>query len=222
MTSKSASWREEMDELLAKIEEVVNFKGGKTIFECRSVADELTELMSSFELKPENWNKFVHFDKFKYTRNLIANGKDSRFGLMILAWGPGQQSPIHNHNGSHCIMRVLEGTLTEKLYTRSLDEAAMESDLSFSETITPDESEFYEKTRETELKSGQTAYIHDKIGWHRVSNSSTEHSAVSLHLYAPPIERCKTYCDVEGKVRAQAACPYFSINGEIVKNTTSK
>lgn len=211
-----------MDELLAKIEEIVNFKGGKTIFECRSVADELTELMSSFELKPENWTKFVHFDKFKYTRNLIANGKDSRFGLMILAWGPGQQSPIHNHNGSHCIMRILQGTLTEKLYTRSLDEAAMESDVSFSETISPDESEFYEKTRETELKSGQTAYIHDKIGWHRVSNSSTEHSAVSLHLYAPPIERCKTYCDVEGKVRAQAACPYFSINGEIVKNTTTK
>lgn len=208
-----------MDVLVEKIEEIVNFKGGKTIFECKSVADELTELINSFELKPEDWKKFVHFDNFKYTRNLIANGKDSRFGLMILAWGPGQQSPIHNHNGSHCIMRILEGTLIEKLYTRRFDETAIESDVSFSETTTSlDVSEIYEKTRETELNSGKTAYIHDKIGWHRVSNASTLHSAVSLHLYAPPIEQCKTYCEFEGKVRAQSACPYFSINGEIVNN----
>lgn len=205
-----------MDSLLEKIEKIVNFKEGKPIFECKSVADELTELMSSFELKPEDWNKFVHFDKFKYTRNLIANGKDSRFGLMILAWGPGQQSPIHNHNGSHCIMRILEGTLMEKLYTRSLDEAAVESDVVLNETTSIEESEIYEKTRETELKSGQTAYIHDKIGWHRVSNASTDYSAVSLHLYAPPIEQCKTFCEIEGKVRAQTSCPYFSINGQIV------
>ena len=205
-----------MDILLEKIEETVNFAEEKSIFERKSVADELTELINSFELKPTDWNKFVHFDKCKYTRNLIATGKDSRFGLMILAWGPGQKSPIHDHNGSHCIMRVLEGTLIETLYTRKLGDTGMDSDLSFTSETSLEASEIYEKTRETELKSGQTAYIHDKIGWHRVSNASTDKPAVSLHLYAPPIEKCKTYCEIEGKVRAQAACPYYSINGKLV------
>lgn len=131
---------------------------------------------------------------------------------MILAWGPGQKSAIHDHNGSHCIMRVLEGTLTETLYTA---EGGMDSDSSLSPT--EDESQSYRKTRESTLITGQTAYIHDNIGWHRVSNSSHENSAVSLHLYAPPIERCQTFCEVEGKVRAQAACPYYSIAGKVTK-----
>ena len=203
-----------MDVLLGKIEEIISFNRGKSIFDDESVADELKELISSFEWKPEEWRKFVHFDKCKYTRNLIANGKDSRYGLMILAWGPGQRSPIHDHNGSHCIMRVLEGKLVETLYTRN----ATESDLSFSETSL-EESEIYEKTLETELERGQTAYIHDRIGWHRVSNASSVQPAVSLHLYAPIIEQCKTYCEIEGKVRAQSVCPYFSINGEIVRRS---
>ena len=205
-----------MDILLEKIEETVNFAEKKSIFERKSVPDALTELINSFELKPTDWKKFVHFDKCKYTRNLIATGKDARFGLMILAWGPGQKSPIHDHNGSHCIMRVLEGTLIETLYTRKLGDTGMDSDLSFTSETSLEASEIYEKTRETELKSGQTAYIHDKIGWHRVSNASSDKPAVSLHLYAPPIEKCKTYCEIEGKVRAQAACPYYSINGKLV------
>lgn len=207
-----------MDELLNRIKELVKFEEGKSIFESKNIAHELTELINSFELKPADWKTFVHYDKFKYTRNLICNDKHSRFGLMILAWGPGQKSPIHNHNGSHCIMRVLEGSLLENLYEKksfgSVD-CGTESDLSMSQGSL-EISEIYEKTRETELLTGQTAYIHDEIGWHRVSNASTTNPAVSLHLYAPPIEHCKTYCEIEGKIRAQSACPYHSINGKLV------
>lgn len=206
-----------MDFLLEKIEKIVercdDFDGeGATIFDQSKIAEELTSLIDSYELKPFDWKKYVHFDANKYTRNLIAVGKNNRFGLMILAWGPGQKSAIHDHNGSHCIMRVLEGTLTETLYNT---DSGMDSDSSLSPA--EDESQSYRKTREITLTTGQTAYIHDNIGWHRVSNASQQSSAVSLHLYAPPIERCKTFCEVEGKVRAQAACPYYSVDGKVTK-----
>lgn len=103
-----------MDVLLKKIDEVIgDFKGKNTIFDDNKIAEELTELINSYELETNDWKDFVHFDKNKYTRNLIGLGKEERFGLMILAWGPGQKSPIHDHDGSHCIMRVLEGTLIE-------------------------------------------------------------------------------------------------------------
>lgn len=197
-----------MKVLLEKIERIIEefeSKCEKTIFEEETVAERLTELIKNFELEPEVWRKYVHYDSEKYTRNLIANGKDDRFGLMILAWGPGHKSPIHDHNGSHCIMRVLEGGLLETLYKNNSSDG-MESDSSFEEGI-------YEKKRETVLSINQTAYINDKIGWHRVSNASSLQPAVSLHLYAPPIETCRTFCEVEGKIRAKASCPYYSING---------
>ena len=205
-----------MDVLLEKIDQVIggDFKGQKTFFDDDEIAAELTELINSYELKPEDWESFVHFDKNKYTRNLIGLGRDDRFGLMILAWGPGQKSPIHDHDGSHCIMRVLKGTLIETLYKRCGSDE-IDSDSSWSAVEKPDH---YEKTRETILETDETAYIHDKIGWHRVSNASAHEPAISLHLYAPPIEKCKTYCEVEGKVRAQAPCPYHSIKGKLVIN----
>lgn len=203
-----------MEALLKEIEariEKYEIEVDQVLFEkSDGLAEELTELIDSFALNPEDWKRFVHYDKCRYTRNLIAYGKDQRFGLMILAWGPGQRSPIHDHNGSHCIMRVLEGSLTETLYTETVSENA-ESDSSISGQ--DNEPAKYAKKRETRLKTGQTAYIHDTIGWHRVTNASTSEPAVSLHLYAPPIEQCKTYCEVEGRVRAQASCPYYSING---------
>ena len=32
---------------------------------------------------------------------------------LILVWTPGRESPIHDHAGSHCVMKVLQGTLKE-------------------------------------------------------------------------------------------------------------
>lgn len=208
------SEEEAMHCLLEEIEGVLkdslkeSNNGNFNIFEQDSVAEELTKLVSKYELKPKDWAKYVHYDKMRYTRNLISIGSGNRFGLMILAWGPGQRSPIHDHDGSHCIMRVLEGSLVETLYNKEGSKEASSSDSDTSMSAPK-----YEKTRETVLSTGQTAYIHDKIGWHRVSNPSMSVSAISLHLYAPPIESCQTFCEIEGKVRAKAPCPYYSIGG---------
>jgi cysteine dioxygenase len=39
-----------------------------------------------------------------------GNGK---FNLIILCWGPGQGSPIHDHADAHCFMKMLDGELKE-------------------------------------------------------------------------------------------------------------
>lgn len=199
-----------MECLLKQIKQVVSEQ--KDIFTSETVVEELTELVGNFELSRADWEKFVHFDEFRYTRNLVSLDESDRFGLMILAWGPGQKSPIHDHNGSHCIMRILEGNLVETLYNRR-GQSGTESDTSFDPS---NDVDYYEKTGEKLLETGQTAYIHDRIGWHRVSNPSEMEPSVSLHLYAPTIEKCRTYCEIEGRVRSQAACPYYSINGRKV------
>lgn len=203
-----------MNCLLKKIEQSLKTVDECNIFDQDSVAEELTQLISSYELCPKDWAKYVHYDSMQYTRNLIGIGSRKRFGLMILAWGPGQRSPIHDHDGSHCIMRVLKGTLIETLYNKEQQDELLENDAGNTTSSEDGVISYYRPTRETILSSGQTAYIHDKIGWHRVSNSSSEEPAVSLHLYAPPIENCRTYCEVEGKVRAQAPCPYYSMYGK--------
>ncbi len=78
----------------------------------------------------KDWKKYVYFNDVHYTRNLVKMTDD--FELMvsenhvyidtsyccfqIICWQNGQRSRIHNHDGSHCWMGVVQGKLVEKLY----------------------------------------------------------------------------------------------------------
>ena len=47
--------------------------------------DRVQTLMTNYVSKEEDWKKYAHFDKGRYTRNLVDDG-NGEFNLMILAW----------------------------------------------------------------------------------------------------------------------------------------
>lgn len=51
----------------------------------------------------------------RYTRNLVDAG-NGKFNLMILCWGEGHGSAVHDHADSHCFMKMLKGELVETRY----------------------------------------------------------------------------------------------------------
>lgn len=69
-------------------------------------------LMESYRSDPAEWLKYAKFNKFRYTRNLVDGG-NGKFNLMVLCWGEGDGSSIHNHPQSDCVMKILAGQLTE-------------------------------------------------------------------------------------------------------------
>lgn len=69
-------------------------------------------LMESYRSDPAEWLKYAKFNKFRYTRNLVDAG-NGKFNLMVLCWGEGNGSSIHNHPESDCVMKILAGNLTE-------------------------------------------------------------------------------------------------------------
>ncbi|ELW48406.1 Cysteine dioxygenase type 1 [Tupaia chinensis] len=110
-----------------------------------------------------------------YTRNLVDQG-NGKFNLMILCWGEGHGSSIHDHTDSHCFLKMLQGNLKETLFAWP-DKKANEMT----------------KKSERILRENQCAYINDSIGLHRVENISHTEPAVSLHLYSPPFDSCHTF-----------------------------
>lgn len=60
-------------------------------------------------------------------------------------------------------------------------------------------------------------YLADKIGLHRISNPSTERGAVSLHLYTPPYQMCKTFEENTGRARSSGICSFYSIGGNRIQ-----
>ncbi|XP_059058963.1 cysteine dioxygenase type 1-like [Achroia grisella] len=77
--------------------------------------DDVQALMSRYKSDRKHWKKYAKFDRLRYTRNLVDAGNGA-FNIMILCWGPGHASPIHDHADSHCFMKLLSGSLEEVRY----------------------------------------------------------------------------------------------------------
>lgn len=178
----------ELTDILAKLFE-------SDVVDCEQVRAALC----AYQSNATDWDDFALWDDHTYTRNLIDEG-NGKYNLMLICWNNGQASSIHNHAGSHCFMKICDGTLTEELYCKP-DEVT--------------EGQKLKPCKVTPLQTDDVAYISDMIGMHRIANASHTVPAVSLHLYSPPYEKCKSYCDVTGKARCSGKISFHSIEGTI-------
>jgi len=175
-----------------------------TLFDNTHVnVEEVQECMESYQPVHSEWEKYANFDPFRYTRNLVASG-NGKFNLILLCWGEGHGSGVHDHADAHCWMKVMDGSLYENLYDWPETEN-VDIDLNAYQVMAP--------KRVTEFKTGEVAYINDTIGLHRVENKSHSEPAVSLHLYSPPFEMCQSFDERTGQ-RTQCKVVFWSQYGE--------
>ena len=128
----------------------------------------LQERLQALPLKRSDVAGYVAFDEAYYQRHLLYEGK--AFRALILCWGSGQRSPIHNHSGSNCFVKVIEGTATEINFSRS------DCGLLF-----PSETK--------QLREGESGVCQDS-DMHQVGNlQPAGHDLVTLHVYSPPLQR---------------------------------
>jgi cysteine dioxygenase len=116
-----------------------------------------------------DWNEikpFVRFAPDSYRRNLMRSGRG--YHALILCWRNGQRSPIHDHRGSSCAVRVLKGTCSETIFQR-----------------TP-EGHIY-PTQTHRLPAGTCCGSQD-TDIHQISNLEADgQDLITLHVYSPPL-----------------------------------
>ncbi|XP_065883820.1 cysteine dioxygenase type 1-like [Dysidea avara] len=149
-------------------------------------ADKVIKVMSGYKSDPRDWAQYAMFDPHRYTRNLVDRG-NGRFNLIVLCWGEGHGSSIHDHANSHCFMKMLQGSLKETQYHWPNN----------NKRNIPLDEKFA-----THHNIDDVTYINDSIGLHRVENSSHTEGAISLHLYSPPFQMCQTFDERTGHQRS--------------------
>lgn len=110
-----------------------------------------------------------------YTRNCIV--QNEKFELIVICWEKGQATPIHDHGGEECWVKVIEGEFKETIYNKS-----EKGELEIASSI--------------KSETGGVTYMVDFMGYHRLENLSDERS-ITLHLYAKPIRSCNVYIEEE-------------------------
>ncbi len=78
--------------------------------ECRASLKELTAQLRRLEIDDRDVAEFIRFADPSYQRVLVRAKR--WYHLWVLCWKNGQRSPIHDHLGSSCGVRVLRGTAT--------------------------------------------------------------------------------------------------------------
>jgi cysteine dioxygenase len=157
--------------------------------------------LENYDADLMEWKRYALFDEnVPYTRNLIASN-DSTFNLILLCWTAGKFSPVHDHNGSECFFRMIDGEITEVKYEYP-DEDGEEKPLKEKETVT--------------VHPGEVSFINDSMGVHKVGNK-TEKGAVTLHCYLPPYMESKCYCDKTSKFK-KGHITFYSRGGKTMQS----
>lgn len=133
-------------------------------------------IIRSLEIEPEDVLKYASWQEDTYTRNCIIDNGD--FQLILLCWEPGQKTPVHDHGGQECWVKVIQGELEEVLYNK--DEGS---------------DELFE-VRSAVSEVGHVTYMKDYMGFHSLENTSDQRS-LTLHLYANPIRSCNVFDEDE-------------------------
>jgi len=128
--------------------------------------------LQELEIDCDELAEHVRFSDQHYARNLVCKG--TWYHLLVLCWQNGQRSPIHDHAGSTCGVRVLRGTMTETTFA-----------------FTP--NGHVKAVGSRDLAEGSVCGTQDD-DLHQVSNlQAGDADLVTLHVYTPPLVIMGTY-----------------------------
>lgn len=165
--------------------------------------------MKQYQSYTREWARYAYRDEAQcFTRNMVDRGL-GKSNILILVWTPGKESPIHDHADSHCVMKVLQGSLKETQYNWPKCPVIEESQ----------HAPLQVKGSRLLMRNDVT-YISDKHGLHKLLNPDGEEYAVTLHLYAPPNaakEGCQVFDEETGKANHVIRYDLYSEMGQRVK-----
>jgi len=172
------------------------------------VIEDVESFMTRYVYNPRDLAAYAKWDKFKYTRNLIHEG-NSKFNLILMCWPEGISSTIHDHQDSHCFMRILEGEAKETRYYWPEEQSNLDGSL-------------VEMTSRS-VGAGGTVYMCDELGLHRVENNSHTSKLCSMHVYSPPFSDCNIFDERTSRKTRINMCFYSKYgNKEEVKKDEAK
>ena len=132
----------------------------------------ITSWLSTVEISQLELEPYLGFKEGNYWRHRVC--RNDAVEMLIICWRPGQKTPIHDHNGSHGVVRVQQGLMQETIF--SFDE---------------EQGLTHESSRECGAGTLTGAAVPDI---HQLGNPDVSGcDLITVHVYAPPLGVLKTY-----------------------------
>jgi len=141
--------------------------------------DELVTRLRELDIARDDIAEWIGFAEDGYKRNLIRVG--SAYAALILCWRDGQRSPIHDHQGSACGVRVVDGVASETQYTIGEGGRLVEGDTNH-------------------YPRGHVCGSYDDDIHVMYNEQGVGRELITLHVYTPPLSTIHMYRSTNGEV----------------------
>lgn len=160
--------------LIPRLREAVALEDPEAIAD--RLKHELSELIEAGAIRlPEPFRR-VRTDA--YARRLLHRDPETGFTAVVMTWGPGQGTPLHDHAGIWCVEGVVEGRMEVEQFELVEEE---------------DGRCRFESRGHVVAGPGSSGALIPPFEYHVLANASREATAITLHVYGGEMDHCCVY-----------------------------
>ncbi len=120
-----------------------------------------------------------------YARRLLYQDPADRYTAVVMTWGPGQGTPVHDHGGLWCVEGVVEGEMQVTQYDVRADGAVF--------SVTPTGAPLTAGV-------GTAGRLIPPTDYHVLANRQPDAVSVTLHVYGGDLSGCRIFTpDADGR-----------------------
>jgi predicted metal-dependent enzyme (double-stranded beta helix superfamily) len=123
--------------------------------------------------------RFRHARPDRYCRRLLYRDPELGFTALVMTWGPGQRTALHDHAGIWCVEGVVEGELEVTRY--ELLEEAEDGLCRFAEKGS------------VRARAGSAGALIPPFEHHVLANVDPGRIALTLHVYGGEMDHCSVF-----------------------------
>ncbi len=125
-----------------------------------------------------------------YARRLLHQDPRGRYTAVVMTWGPGQATAVHDHGGLWCVEGVVSGEMTVTQYdVRPHGDGTV--------AVTPG--------RSTRAGIGTAGRLIPPTDYHVLGNARPDGPSVTLHVYGGSLDDCRVFVPgPDGRYREEA------------------
>jgi predicted metal-dependent enzyme (double-stranded beta helix superfamily) len=113
-----------------------------------------------------------------YARRLVHRDAAGRYTAIVMTWGPGQGTAVHDHGGLWCVEGVVEGQIAVTHYD-----------------VTPAGGGTFEVARQNTIVAGigTAGRLIPPTDHHVLANALPDTASLTLHVYGGDLAQCRIF-----------------------------
>jgi predicted metal-dependent enzyme (double-stranded beta helix superfamily) len=113
-----------------------------------------------------------------YARRLLYQDPGNRYTAVVMTWGPGQGTAVHDHGGLWCVEGVVEGEMSVTQYDVQADGDAFRV-AAIGQPLT--------------AGVGSAGRLIPPTDYHVLANARPRDTSMTLHIYGGNLDGCRVF-----------------------------